>query len=397
MEDIRIEWLPLPATLAADGGADYAAAATLEDHALAEVLGHRDFCESAPRRLERAQPSDYGMQLRCVARGDVDGRILGTASVWLPLAENTDMAIVDIAVAPAARRRGIGTRLFREAEAEAARRGREKLNSWVNYPLPPLPGRESGGLPGGGAVLPSKGDGAVPDDLPATRFARALGMDLRQVERVSRLDVVSSARRVDALALEAKRASDGEYDVVGWVGPVPGWAVEGYCRMIEKMDTDTPAGGLEWDQSVWDEARLRVAEERASRRDCFTVHSCAVHRGTGQLVAFTALEVARDTPEAAFQEDTLVLEGHRGHKLGLLVKTANFVRIREAWPTVRRIYTWNAEENAHMLAINVSMGFRGAQSEGAWEKKTRKNPQNVVATGDPCTATLDLSADDSVE
>ena len=72
----------------------------------------------------------------------------------------------------------------------------------------------------------------------------------------------------------------------------------------------------------------------------------------------------------AFQEDTLVLREHRGRRLGMLVKTANLARLAEVQPGARRIGTWNAEENAHMLAINVALGFRPAGVWAAWQRRT---------------------------
>mgnify|MGYP002653344585 CR=1 FL=1 len=61
--------------------------------------------------------------------------------------------------------------------------------------------------------------------------------------------------------------------------------------------------------------------------------------------------------------------GHRGHGLGLRVKAVNLLALREAVPTVRRVHTWNAGENAHMLAINTALGFRPVSLEGVWEKR----------------------------
>ena len=173
------------------------------------------------------------------------------------------MAVVNVSVEPAYRRRGVLSALFAEVDSEVARRGRTKINAWVKYAHPPVPGREAGVLGGNGVTMPSEGDGAVPADDRASGFARSMGMDLWQVERVSRLDVESCAGAVAALGEAARLAAGEAYGVVGWVGAVPDWAVEGYCRMIEKMDTDTPAGGLEWDESVWDESRLRVSARRS--------------------------------------------------------------------------------------------------------------------------------------
>ena len=49
------------------------------------------------------------------------------------------------------------------------------------------------------------------------------------------------------------------------------------------------------------------------------------------------------------------------------MKHANQRALLEAVPTVRRVHTWNAAENDHMLAINAALGFREAGSQGGWQ------------------------------
>jgi hypothetical protein len=36
---------------------------------------------------------------------------------------------------------------------------------------------------------------------------------------------------------------------------------------------------------------------------------------------------------------------------------------------VKRIYTWNAEENVVALAVSVGCGFRPVAVEAAWQRK----------------------------
>jgi RimJ/RimL family protein N-acetyltransferase len=52
-----------------------------------------------------------------------------------------------------------------------------------------------------------------------------------------------------------------------------------------------------------------------------------------------------------------VTRAHRGHRLGLLVKTAMVEWLRAAEPTVDRIQTWNAESNRFMIAVNEALGY----------------------------------------
>ena len=48
---------------------------------------------------------------------------------------------------------------------------------------------------------------------------------------------------------------------------------------------------------------------------------------------------------------------HRGHQLGLLVKTAMLDWLAEAEPGITRIVTGNAAINRHMIAINTELGY----------------------------------------
>jgi len=67
-----------------------------------------------------------------------------------------------------------------------------------------------------------------------------------------------------------------------------------------------------------------------------------------------------------FQEDTLVLREHRGHRLGALVKAAVLRDLAAAFPEVERITTYNAEDNEPMVAVNRALGFEPAGRMSMW-------------------------------
>ncbi|CEA08907.1 hypothetical protein BN1051_02265 [Arthrobacter saudimassiliensis] len=96
------------------------------------------------------------------------------------------------------------------------------------------------------------------------------------------------------------------------------------------------------------------------------------HLETGTLVGHTVLMVFDAVPAAAFQDDTLVLRRHRGHRLGTVLKAANLLRLYEQLPDVQRIWTWNAVENRHILDINEALGFRPVGVSGQWQKVLRR-------------------------
>jgi hypothetical protein len=53
----------------------------------------------------------------------------------------------------------------------------------------------------------------------------------------------------------------------------------------------------------------------------------------------------------------------------MLVKAGLLLRLPELRPDARRVHTWNAEENAFMLGINVALGFRPVGVSGEWQKR----------------------------
>jgi GNAT superfamily N-acetyltransferase len=90
-------------------------------------------------------------------------------------------------------------------------------------------------------------------------------------------------------------------------------------------------------------------------------HRRARHRsGVAVIAAWTALYVSPGEPTQAWPDSTIVDPDHRGHRLGLLIELQNLYRAREREPDLRRIDTWNATENQHMIEINEAIGLRPA-------------------------------------
>jgi hypothetical protein len=79
--------------------------------------------------------------------------------------------------------------------------------------------------------------------------------------------------------------------------------------------------------------------------------------------------VPAETDRKVDQGDTIVLQEHRGHRLGMLLKVANIQHLEERFPGHSSIVTFNAEENRYMLDVNEAVGFEPFVYEGAWQKK----------------------------
>jgi len=120
---------------------------------------------------------------------------------------------------------------------------------------------------------------------------------------------------------------------------------------------------------VFDGGILRAAEEVTMAQGRRTVVTAVEHLGTGALVGLTTISVLAHRPDVVFQDDTLVLQEHRGNKLGLLIKVSNMERLTEQFPDARVIYTWNAPENRYLLTVNKQLGFTTAGVTGIWEKE----------------------------
>ena len=142
----------------------------------------------------------------------------------------------------------------------------------------------------------------------------------------------------------------------------------GRAALAASISTDAPSGDLDVEGEVWDGARVRAAEAqaRAMGRRWWSTGAVAPD---GSLVAVTELAVDPAEPELLWQWDTVVLPDHRGHALGTLVKVVNLRAALAAWPAARRVGTFNAASNVHMIRVNEAMGFVPVAEESQWQRR----------------------------
>lgn len=266
--------------------------------------------------------------------GRAAGQPVAAAEINLPLLDNLKSASVRVQVLPAQRRRGIGRELLTAALAHVAEAGRSR----VFFEVPSA-------YPSGTAT--------------AASLLRSVGARpvLKSVRRL--LDVAGRP------VLDVPMA-DG-YRLVQWVDTAPDELVDGLAVLCARMSTDAPQEQMEWEPEVWDAARYRDKEAAAQARGRVRYAGAAVHEATGQVVAMTDIGVSRHRPDVAYQWDTIVLQEHRGHKLGLALKAGNHDLLVESSPRTRWINTWNAEVNTHMIAINERLGFEPVEHWTEWQ------------------------------
>lgn len=261
----------------------------------------------------------------------MDGaEVLGTNQVVLPVLDNTHIAYIEPLVRPANRWRGVGSALV-EAGLELARdRGRTTVISEVHMPL--------SGTCDGQAFLSRRG------------FETGI-VELHRV-----LDLPLDVRRLDELAAAAARHHAG-YSMVTIGDVLPEEYLDGYCALQSAFNSEAPMGQLDIEPEVWDADRVRSAEARfreQGRHECSTLAKGI----DGSVVALTDLMATDHQAATGWQGGTLVMEEHRGHRLGIAIKVANLRRYQKRFPHVRIVHSWDAEENTPMVAINDTLGFR---------------------------------------
>lgn len=351
----NLEFRPLtvPASLDASDATDFLVMTETRNRVYREISGHDDDYHPAEALLPHYLPDDYELRLMWLAV--LEGRVVGRVGVDLPLEAGSRVAFWLIELLPEVWGRGIGSAAHQLVERAARAHGRTVLQSWAQHPEAP-----------GERLAPPTGFGSIPLDHGARFFLRH-GYALEQIERRSTFDLTGSFDQVERLLGDAREASAG-YRVVQWLLPTPPEYLDGYAWMKSRMSTDAPAAALEFDEESWDAARIAVHDDRYLGGGQTLQVTVAQHIATGELCGFNELMIGPDRSRASHQEDTLVLNAHRGHKLGLLVKCAGLLAWRTVAPESPRVVTFNAEENRPMLDINEAIGFVPTNYEGVWKK-----------------------------
>jgi GNAT superfamily N-acetyltransferase len=269
----------------------------------------------------------------------VDDTVVGALRLLLPTKDNPTVAVVDVAVHPEHRRRGIGGTLLAEGVRLATAAGRTEFIAEVDEPRPGTPGRE---------------------------FALRHGWTCDLFETRRDLLLPPDEQALSALEAAARRASAG-YDLITWRDRTPDALLDDRALLERRMTTDAPHGELPVEEEHWDGERIREYEASHLARGRTVLSAGAVK--DGRLVAYTDLQVPLAQPERASQAGTLVLREHRGHRLGALVKAAVLRDLAATMPEVRRISTYNSDSNLPMVAVNEALGFQPAGHLSSWSRR----------------------------
>ena len=240
-----------------------------------------------------------------------------------------------------------GREMLAHLEQVCVERGRTRLDAITDWPYDGPP------------------DGA---GAPGVEFGRAHGyaFGLGDVQR--ELPLPADDAVLAALAAEAAPHHAG-YELRSWAGPIPDDIVQSYLELSTTLATEAPIGDLEREDEAVDIEAHRSAERVLGEQQRVPWHTVALD-GDGRVVAYSDLVVPGTDPRWIYQWGTLVARAHRGHRLGVAVKVANLRAFQAAHPEERRrIITWNAEVNDHMIAVNERMGFSATARGGQLQKK----------------------------
>jgi GNAT superfamily N-acetyltransferase len=347
-----IDRIPIPTSLDGAQGDDFRASVAVRNACEVRQYGTPEVAVPGEQLFPYWQ-GEHEPKVLWVARQG--GAIVGRGVHETVVGEGSEIGWIDVDVHPDAEGAGIGTALTDAVEAYARGLGQTRLISYAPA------------LDGPGDRLPSPtGFGSLPAATRGVRFHLARGYRLEQVERASRFALPADLADLRRRQSTAREAAGDDYRVHTWVGRSADRWVPDLADLVTRMTTDAPTAGLEEPEDVWTAERFAERDDAEAASGSVAVTAAVEHLPTGRLVGFTKMLAPDDTAQPVNQFDTLVVEAHRGHRLGMLLKVANLLQLESELPGHPSVLTWNAEENRAMLDVNEAVGFVPIGYEGAW-------------------------------
>lgn len=274
-----------------------------------------------------AQPERGGQLMQLYVARD-DGAAVGAVVLTIPTRDNLALVDAEARVHPDHRRQGHGRQLARHVLEVTRALGRSRVITVV---------------------------ASEPDRPP---------LGARLLEEVGAKPVIEDVRRVidvhEQPPVPLGEVPDG-YRVVQWSGRAPEEFLDGLAYLMHRMSVDAPLGDMDYEPENWDAARYREQEQAAIDSGRRRIATAVVHE-SGEVAGITELGVSESAPEVGYQWETIVDPKHRGHGLGLVVKSRNHVLLAQELPDCRYLNTWNAASNTFMVQVNDALGYRPVES-----------------------------------
>lgn len=281
---------------------------------------------------------------RWLVRDPEGGPIVGLVRTDLPIGGGNGhlVEIMNLAVLPGCRRRGVGKALLDAVVRDGLARGRDRLGFMTTSQIP-----------------------------AGEAFARRLGARPGLVERESETVLAEVDR-----ALIEEWASPGaevvaDYELWRCTGPYP---PESYAAIAEAQNIMNTAPRDDLDRSDIIFTADHVAHREATQDfdHCTRWAHFIRHRTSGALVGLSRVYMWRDWEGMVEQGDTAVHPDHRGRGLGKWLKASMVRYLLDERPGATRIRTGNAFSNGPMVAINEALGFRVTRTRTHWQVDLRQ-------------------------
>lgn len=306
----------------------------LDDHVYG---GHQE--ESLAQLRAGLEDTPYWTVRRWIALAEtLEGgeMLVGRAMTFTPQQENLESISVGVAVHPAHRGQGIATALVEEALLPAIEQsGRTLVEAYGEIEA-----------------------GVDPEDPahPVHRIAARLGVTRKNLAVCRALPLPLDPARLDALEAESAQKR-GEYRIEQWVGEIPEEHLSAYGRLLTQLEIDEPDEEVEHEPAEYTPERIRVSERRMREAGTIRILAVAV-APDGEFVGNSEVHV-HEAPGSTlgYQENTLVMPEHRGHRLGLGLKVATHRQLAERAPQLRSLVTWNSHVNPWMIQVNEKLGY----------------------------------------
>ena len=302
---------------------------------------------TVPQTRADSANTKFWHQQRLLAERVVAGRreIIGTGWIGLPLAEDTDQAMVEPIVHPDHRGQGAGTALLSKMARIAQAAGRSTLTAWGTVPL----------------------EGNVDDpQLPANRLAARFGMTRKNIAVVRVLDLPMDLAVLDRLWTCVEPRLDG-YRILRWTDRTPTEHLDAYGVLLHQLELDDPDEDVVHEAPQYTPERIRIAEDRNERKGLRSLVAVAL-APDGTFAGNSVVEFHQGPGTTlGIQENTLVMPEHRGHRLGYALKVTTHRMLGEHAPHLRRLVTWNSHVNPWMIRINEDLGYRAIGREVTYQ------------------------------
>lgn len=268
-------------------------------------------------------------------RGGVVGHATVDISHW---EDNQDLAWIELTVVPQQRGRGYGSALLEAATEYAVGLGKTLLmgGTW-------------------------KGS-------PADAFCRRHGYEPGQHNVQRRLDLPTlDWDRIDKLHGEATRKAAG-YELIRIAGQPPEELLPDLVEVTAAIN-DAPLDDLHLEKEVFSKERVRAFGAAQAGREMRVYRLLARSLADRSWAGQTIVAVDSNQQTLGDQLDTSVVVSHRGHSLGMLLKSEMLRWLRDTEPQLTQIDTWNAATNSHMIAVNDLLGCRVVAHSTIWQRQ----------------------------